>query len=101
LASLWTKLNRLQVKPIVIKSEKAIDIQETIGRILKANSSWSLTRAKLCQLIASLSVVLSQLNLAKLKLEYLKSGFRCKKERYKHFCIIRIQLFSSSAQVCF
>jgi len=52
------------------------------GRILKANSSWSPTRAKFCKVIASLSVVLPQLNLTKLKLEYLKSGFRCKKERY-------------------
>jgi len=42
-----------------------------IARILKANLSWSPTWAKLCQLIASLSVVLPQLNLTKLKLEYL------------------------------
>jgi len=45
------------------------------SRILKANSSWSPTWAKFCQLIASLSVVVSQLNLTKLKLEYLKFGF--------------------------
>jgi len=32
-----------------------------------------------CHVIATLSVVLSQLNLTKLKLEKLKSGFRCKK----------------------
>jgi len=51
---------------------------------------------KLFQLIASLSVVLTQLNLSKLKLEYLKSGFQCKKERYKHrqiFCITLVRLF--------
>jgi len=30
---------------------------------------------KFCQLIASLSVVLPQLNLTKLKLQYLKFGF--------------------------
>jgi len=53
------------------------------GRILEANSSWSPTPAKFCQLIASLSVILSQLNLTKLKLEYLKSGFRYKNEKYK------------------
>jgi len=43
-------------------------------RILKANLSWSPTWAKFCQLITSLSVV-PQLNLIKLKLEYLKFGF--------------------------
>jgi len=43
------------------------------GRILKANSRWSPTLAKICQLIASLSVVLlQQLKLTKLNLEYLK-----------------------------
>jgi len=43
----------------------------------------------ICQLIASLSMILLQLNLAKLKLEYLKSGFKCKRVRYneKKFCI--------------
>jgi len=40
---------------------------------LKSNLS------EICQLIASLSVILYQLNLTKLKLEYLKSGFRYKK----------------------
>jgi len=29
-------------------------------------------------------VVLPRLSLKKLKLEYLKSGLKCKKERYKH-----------------
>jgi len=51
------------------------------GRILKANLNWSPTWAKFYQLIASLSVILPQLNETKLKLEYLKSGFKCKKER--------------------
>jgi len=37
--------------------------------------------AKLCQLIAILPIVLLQLNLTKLKLDYLKFGFQCKKER--------------------
>jgi len=37
------------------------------GRILKANLSWSRTRAKFCQLISNLFVVLSQLNLTKLE----------------------------------
>jgi len=45
------------------------------GRILKANLSWSPTRAKLCQLIVGLFVALPRLNLTKLKLEYLKFGF--------------------------
>jgi len=43
---------------------------ESYGRFLKANLSWSPTWKKLCQ-IASLSVVLPQLNLKKLKAEYL------------------------------
>jgi len=34
--------------------------------------------------IASLSAILPQFYLTKLKLEYLKSGFKCKKEWYKH-----------------
>jgi len=38
--------------------------------ILKANLSWSPIRTKFCQSNASLSVVLPQLNLTKLKLEY-------------------------------
>jgi len=42
----------------------------------KRKLSWSLTCAKFFQLIASLSVVLPQLNLTKFKLEYLKSGFK-------------------------
>jgi len=50
------------------------------GRILKANLRWSPTRAKFCQLIASLSVVLPQINLTKLKFEYLKFGFSTKKK---------------------
>jgi len=45
------------------------------GCILKANLSWSPTRAKFCRLIASLFVFLSQFYLTKLKLEYLKFGF--------------------------
>jgi len=52
--------------------------------ILKANSSWSPTRGKFCQLIASLPVIQPQLNLTKLQLEYLKSDLICKKQRYKH-----------------
>jgi len=51
------------------------------GHILKANLSWSPIRAKFYQLIASLFVILFQFYLTKLKLEYLKFGFKCKKER--------------------
>jgi len=36
------------------------------------------------------------------QLEYLKSGFNCKKERYKkNFATLEFDFFSSSAQVCF
>jgi len=59
--------------------------------IIKANLSWSRSRAKFCQLIASLFVILSQFYLTKLKLEYLKFGFKCKKERKKQ----RRKLFAS------
>jgi len=48
---------------------------ETNSRIQKANSSWSPTWAKFCQLIASLSVVLPHLKMTILKLEYLKFSF--------------------------
>jgi len=40
--------------------------------------------SKFYQLIASLSVILLQLIVAKLKLEVLKSDFQHKKERYEH-----------------
>jgi len=50
------------------------------GRILKANLSWSPTRAKFFRLIARLFVILSTFYLTKLKLEYLKFGVKCKKE---------------------
>jgi len=45
---------------------------------LKSNSS------EFCQLIASLSVLILQLNLTTLKLQVLKSDFQHKKERYEH-----------------
>jgi len=51
-----------------------------MSRILKANFSWSQTRAKFFQLIASLSVILLQLKLTKLKLEIRKSDFQRKKK---------------------
>jgi len=54
--------------------------------ILKANSTWSPTWAKFCQLLARLSAILPQHNLTKLKLECLKYGFMCKKEKkHKNF----------------
>jgi len=37
---------------------------------------------KCCQLKVSLSIIQPQLNLTKLKLENLKFGFKCKRERY-------------------
>jgi len=80
------------------------------------NSRWGLRPYSKCKLellsnfgeilpvIASLSVVVAQLNLTKLKLEYLKFGFHLKKKDTntdKYFCITRVRLFSSSAQVYF
>jgi len=67
------------------------------GRILKANLGWSRTRAKFCQLIVSLSVILFKLNMTKLKLEFQNSDFKCnKKEKYKHrrkfYCITQARL---------
>jgi len=50
-------------------------------RFLKADLSGSPTWAEFCQLIASLSVVLSRLNLTKLKHEHLKFGLKCKKRK--------------------
>jgi len=64
------------------------------SRILKANLSWSPTRAKFCQLIASLSVVLPQINMTKLKLQYLKF-------EQNFFVSLEFDFFSSAAQVCF
>jgi len=55
-----------------------------MARIMKANFSLSRTRAKFCQLIAGLSVILLQLKLTKLKLEVIKSDFQRKKERHDH-----------------
>jgi len=52
------------VVPIFSYSEVLLGL--TDSRILKANLSWSPTRTKFFQLIASLSVVLPQLNLTKL-----------------------------------
>jgi len=46
----------------------------------KSKHDLSSTWAKFCQLIASLFAILSQLNLTKLKLEYLKFGFKHKQE---------------------
>jgi len=57
------------------------------SRILIANLSWSPTCAKFCLLIATLSVVLPQFNLIKLKLEYLKSGLKRKKDKQTKFFV--------------
>jgi len=87
----------------VFESRCTCYLSNTYGRILKANLSWSSTRAKFDQLIASLSMVPLQLNLTKLELENLKSGFKCKREstQTKKICITGVRLFSSSAQVWF
>jgi len=39
------------------------------------------TRTKMCQFIASLSVILLQLKLTKAKLEVVKFDFQCRKEK--------------------
>jgi len=64
-----------KVKNATTVSSRTATHKDLCSRILKVNSSWSSTWAKICQLIACLSVVLLQLNLTKLKLEYLKFGF--------------------------
>jgi len=56
----------------------------TSGPYYKSNLRWSRTRVIFFQLIASLSVILIQLMLTKLKLEILTSDFQCKKERYEY-----------------
>jgi len=66
---------QIDVKSSLIKLTRVVMFFNTYSRFLKANLSWSSTRAKFCQLIASLSVVLPQINLTKLNLEYLKFGF--------------------------
>jgi len=70
------------------------------GRILKANLSWSPTRAKFCQLIARLSVVLPQLNRTKLKLEYVKSGFR-RKKNWNFFASLAFKFFRVQLKFAF
>jgi len=55
------------------------------------------------RLIASWSVVLTQFNLTKHKREYLKFGFKCKKERYKHkrkfFASLEFDFFEFSSSL--
>jgi len=55
-----------------------------MGRIIKANLSWSRTRAKFCKLNVGLFVILLQLKTDKLKLEVLESDFQRKKEAHEH-----------------
>jgi len=78
--------------------------KETNGRKLEANLNWCETWAKIWQLIASLAVILSKLNLPKLsELGYL-SLLLCAKKKVvntaKNFCITQLLFVSSSAQVC-
>jgi len=60
-----------------------VDTREYGFEMSITNLGWSRTQAKFCQLIASLSVILLQLKLTKLKLEVRKSDFQRKKERYE------------------
>jgi len=78
-----------------------LEIQWIKGHIMKANLSWSRTRAKIYQLISSLSVILLQLKLTKFKLEVFKSNFQGKKKdmntdklaiKWQNFVRVRLQL---------
>jgi len=69
--------------PPLLRSGSFGAIARSWVRIIQANLSWSRTRVKFCLLIASLSVILLQLKLTKLKLEVRKSDFQRKKERYE------------------
>jgi len=63
---------------------------------------WSLTRAKFCQLIAILSVVLPQLNRTKLKFElYWSSTFSAKKDKRKNFTSLEFDFFFEFSSSCF
>jgi len=64
------------LRPVII-------LKFSLGRIIRANLSRSQTQAKFYLLIASLSVILLQLQLTILKLEVVKSDFHRKKERYE------------------
>jgi len=73
-------------------SKSKLELESNLSEILPVN------------LFANLSVVLSQLNLTKLKLEYLKFGFSTKKKDRNTDKIVsatRVRLFSSLAKVCF
>jgi len=87
------------IRPFKISDAKKKET--SFVRILKANLTWNPTWAKFCHLIASLFVVLSYLKPTQLEFEYLKFGFKCKKERYKHkrkfFCILELFFFESSS----
>jgi len=71
-----------------------------MGSIIKSKLSWSRTRAKYCQLIASLSVILLQLKPTKFNLEVFKSDFQHKRKIYadkrainwQNFAQVRLQL---------
>jgi len=73
-------------------------VSDTLGRIIKVNLSLSRTRAKFCQLIASLSVNQLQIKSTKLKLEVLKSDFQRKKDmntdkfaiNWQNFALVRL-----------
>jgi len=80
------------------QSKKSKELKRT-----SSNLSWNPTRAKFCQLIASLSVILPQFYV--IKLEYLKSSFNAKKKDVNtdksFFVSFEFNFFLSSAQVYF
>jgi len=60
-------------------------------RILKVNLSLELNLNEILPVNDRFICCLPQINLTKIKLEYLKFGFLCKKERYEH----RRKIFAS------
>jgi len=66
----------------MLSMKKNKEWQKSKGRIIKANLSWNPTRAKFCQLIASLSLILiySSLNWQNSNLRSLNLTFSAKKK---------------------
>jgi len=64
-----------------VKSTKFVKNSEALIKLSAV--FYKQTWAKFCQLIASLSVILPQLNVTKFKVEYLKSGYKCENNENK------------------
>jgi len=61
-------------------NHRCLIMLKIMGFIIRTNLSWSQTQAKFCQIILSLSLILLQLKLTKLKHEVLKSDYSAKKK---------------------